>query len=247
MPEEVRKTFHAELADTRDEVVQLAAMAVESISRATQALLDGDLVEAQATIDGDDALDEMAISIEEHCYRLLALQQPMAGDLRRIVTQLWVTAEVERIGDLSANICKGTRRVFGASFDPKIRGLISEMSEEAVRLTRLAIDAFVDDDSGLAAALDDIDDRLDSMHAAFIQAIFEARGGGGVDLQPAIQLALIGRYYERIGDHAVNVGERVRYMVDGWLPEHTGAARQHERERLREQSRQTGNGHESAD
>jgi phosphate transport system protein len=158
------------------------------------------------------------------------------------VTQLWVTAEVERVGDLSANICKATRRLFGSSFDPKIRGLISEMSEEAVRLTRLAIDAFVDDDSGLAAALDDIDDRLDSMHATFIQSIFEARGGGGLDLQPAVQLALVGRYYERIGDHAVNVGERVRYMVDGWLPEHTGAARQHERERIRDESQGKSNG-----
>jgi phosphate transport system protein len=106
----------------------------------------------------------------------------------------------------------------------------------------LSIDAFVDDDAGLAAALDDIDDRLDSLHATFIQTIFEVRGGGSLDLQPAVQLALIGRYYERIGDHGVNVGERVRFMVDGWLPEHTGAAREHERERIRDQNDPTPNG-----
>jgi phosphate transport system protein len=242
MADDVRKTFHTDLGALQDQVVQLAALATESVQRATQALLAGDLVAAQAVIDRDDVLDAMAIEIEEACYRLLALQQPMASDLRRIVTDLWVTAEVERIGDLSSNICKGTRRLFGSSFDPRIRGLIAEMSEEAVRLTRLSIDAFVDDDAGLAAALDDIDDRLDSLHATFIQTIFEVRGGGGLDLQPAVQLALIGRYYERIGDHGVNVGERVRFMVDGWLPEHTGAAREHERERIRDQNDPTPNG-----
>ncbi len=75
----------------------------------------------------------------------------------------------------------------------------------------------------LAAALDDLDDRLDELHRTTSQAIFER--DEDLELQPAVQLALIGRYYERIGDHAVNIGERVRYMVTGWLPEHTGAAR----------------------
>ena len=89
---------------------------------------------------------------------------------------------------------------------------------------RVAIDAYAERDDGKAAALDDMDDRLDALHKEYIQAIFEthkgtARPPGGV------QLALIGRYYERVGDHAVNIGERVRYMVTGWMPEHTGAAR----------------------
>lgn len=234
MHEEARKSFHAQLDDVRDQIVQLAAGATEALPRATEALLAGDLVGAQAVIDGDDVLDDMTLNIEELCYRLMALQQPMAGDLRQLVSSMWIAGEIERIADLATNICKGTRRIFGTTFDPRVRGLISEMSEEALRLTRLSIDAYVEGDTGLAAALDDIDDRLDSLHATFIQSIFEARGGGGLELQPAVQLALIGRYYERIGDHAVNIGERVRYMVDGWLPEHTGAARERERERQRD-------------
>ena len=99
------------------------------------------------------------------------------------------------------------------------------MSEEALRLMKLAIDAYVEANAGLAAALDDMDDRLDDLHNDYIQAIFESRAAEALELQAAVQLALIGRYYERIGDHAVNIGERVRYMVTGWLPEHTGAAR----------------------
>jgi phosphate transport system protein len=99
------------------------------------------------------------------------------------------------------------------------------MSEEALRLTRLAIDSYAEGDEGLAAALDDIDDQLDELHADYIQAIFQSHSGGNLELEAAVQLALFGRYYERIGDHAVNMGERIVYMVTGWLPEHTGMAR----------------------
>ena len=99
------------------------------------------------------------------------------------------------------------------------------MSDHVHRLFRLAIDAYADRNEGLAAALDDMDDDVDELHADYIRAIFEVYEGGSAPLQVAVQLALVGRYYERIGDHAVNIGERVRYMVTGWLPEHTGAAR----------------------
>ena len=231
MIEQTRR-LHAEIDVISDQIVKLAAYAIEAVSRATRALLDSNLTEAQLVIDGDDALDDVALTIEEDCQILLALHQPMASDLRQILSSLWITAELERTGDLACNICKGTRRIFGTRLTPKLRGLIAEMSEEAVRLTRLSIDAFADSDSGLAAALDDIDDRLDGIHRSFVRAILEAGIGPELEIQPAVQLALIGRYYERIGDHAVNVGHRVRYMVDGWAPEHEGASRERERRRL---------------
>ena len=93
------------------------------------------------------------------------------------------------------------------------------------RVRRMGIDAYIDEDAPMAAALDDLDDRLDAIHKDYIQEIFLANTAGEIQVQGAVQLALIGRYYERIGDHAVNIGERVRYMVTGWLPEQTGAAR----------------------
>jgi phosphate transport system protein len=149
----------------------------------------------------------------------------MASDLRSIVTAIRLASELERSGDLMVNVAKGARRIYGAQFDPKLRGLIERMSEEAQRLFRLAIDAYVEHNAGLAAALDDMDDQLDALHKDYIQAIFESHHTGSIDLEAAVQLALIGRYYERIGDHAVNIGTRVQYMVTGWLPEHGGAAR----------------------
>jgi len=92
-------------------------------------------------------------------------------------------------------------------------------------LFRLAIDSYAEGNSGLAVALDDIDDRLDELHLDAIAAIFESNREQAFDLQVGVQLALVCRFYERVGDHAVNMGERVRYMVDGWLPEHSGALR----------------------
>jgi phosphate transport system protein len=88
----------------------------------------------------------------------------------------------------------------------------------------------VDADTSLASALDDIDDRLDELQVAYVQAIFRSHSEMNLNLQGAVQMAMIGRYYERVGDHAVNIGERVMYMVTGWLPEKSGAARQRLRE-----------------
>lgn len=221
----VRKSFQQTLEEIRQEMVQLAAMVTEGIPRATEVLLDMDLAGAQEIIEGDDPLDDRALELEERCYQQLALQQPMAGDLRHIVTAIRMVSEIERSGDLVVNIAKGARRILGTELSARLRGLISQMGEEATLLFRLAIDAYMDEDASLAAALDDLDDRLDAIHRDYVQEIFLAHHDGELKVEGAVQLALIGRYYERIGDHAVNIGERVRYMVTGWLPEHTGTAR----------------------
>jgi phosphate transport system protein len=225
MPDDYRKVLHAEIEDLRTRVIRLSAMTGDVIVRATEALLGYDMDAAAALIAHDDELDAVSIDIEERCFKLLALQQPMASDLRVIVSSLKINAEVERSADLMVNVAKGARRMYGVGLPPRLRGLIQQMSDEAGRLLRLAVDAFSDRDGPLGAALNDIDDRLDLLQAEFVQAIFEAHAAGEIDLQAAVQLAVIGRYYERVGDHAVNIGERVRFMTDGHLPEHAGAAR----------------------
>jgi phosphate transport system protein len=148
----------------------------------------------------------------------------MASDMRAVVTAIRLTSEIERSADLMVNVGKATRRLYGTPVPLPLHGLLRGMAGEAVRLFQLAMDAYADGDANLAGALDDMDDRLDEIHGDYIQAVLELHAGAG-DVQAAVQLALVGRYYERIGDHAVNIGERVQYMVTGWLPEHTGAAR----------------------
>jgi phosphate transport system protein len=222
---DIRTNFHAELDALRADTVRLAAMVTERIPWGTEILLGRDLAAAQELIDADDDLDVLSIELEERCYQQLVLQAPMAGDLRAIVTALRLVSELERSGDLMVNVAKAMRRLYGMEIDPKLRGLISRMAEEAQKLMKVAIDAYAEGDAAKAAALDDMDDRLDALHTEYIQAIFESHRANTVDLEAGVQLALVGRYYERIGDHAVNIGERVRYMVTGWMPEHTGAAR----------------------
>jgi phosphate transport system protein len=221
---ETRTAFHQQLEDIQRDLLRAAARVTETIMRGTEVLLDLDMAAAQALIAGDDELDALTLDIEERCFTVLARQQPMAGDMRALVTAIRLTSEIERSGDLMVNVAKAARRLYGTPVPAPLRSLLQAMAAEAVRLYQLAMDAYAEGDAGMAAAIDDMDDRLDQLHKDYIQAILELHADVQ-DVQVAVQLALVGRYYERIGDHAVNIGERVQYMVTGWLPEHTGAVR----------------------
>jgi phosphate transport system protein len=130
---------------------------------------------------------------------------------------------------LVVNICKAARRVYGHDFDPRLRGLVLKMSEQAQHLFSEATSAYMTMDASRAAAIDDMDSFLDDLQRQFIQAIFESHAAGRIDLQVAIQLAVVARFYERIGDHAVNIGEKVRFQVTGLPPDRSGAARHRQR------------------
>lgn len=221
---ESRSAFHQQLDEIQRDMVRLAARVIETITRGTDVLLDLDLGGAQALIEADDEIDVLTLDIEERCFTVLARQQPMASDMRAVVTAIRLTSEIERSGDLMVNVAKAARRLYGTPIPAELRGLVQSMAAEATRLFGLAMDAYTDGDADLAAALDDMDDRLDQLHEEYIQVLLELHADVR-DARASVQLALVGRYYERIGDHAVNIGERVRYMVTGWLPEHTGAAR----------------------
>jgi phosphate transport system protein len=222
---EIRKNFHAEMDDIRAEIIRMAGIVTENLGRGTTAFLDGDLDLAEELILADDEVDALCIDVEERSFQLLALQQPMASDMRTIVTAIRIVPEIERSHDLVTNIVKTARRIHGTVLSPRIRGLVGQMGEEAQRLFRVAIDAYADLDASLADALDDMDDKMDALHVAFIESLLQTPAGDELALETAVQLALVGRFYERIGDHAVNIGERVHYMITGWMPEHNGAAR----------------------
>jgi phosphate transport system protein len=218
MPD-TRLTFHHQLDEVQRDLLRAAARVTEAIMRGTEALLTLDLTEAQVVIDGDEEVNELTLDVEERCFTILALQQPMASDMRAVVTAIRLTSEIERSGDLMVNVAKATRRLNGTTVPPALQGLLRVMADESVRLFQRAMDAYADGDASAAGAIDGMDDRLDQLHRDYIEAILELYADAR-DVQAAVQLALVGRYYERIGDHAVNIGERVQYMVTGWLPEH---------------------------
>ncbi len=222
---ELRKAYHDDLEQARFELARLAALVVELLPRATAVLLNGDLDGAEVIINGDAEFDHRCVELEEHCLRILALQSPVATELRQVVALMKMVAEVERSGDLICNICKAARRIYPRELDPTLRGVITQMSEHAQKLYSGTIEAFLQNDDTLAAAIDDMDAFLDALQKQLIQVIFESHSGGSIDLQGAVQLAAVARFYERIGDHAVNIAERVRFVKTGWMPDHKKAPR----------------------
>jgi phosphate transport system protein len=214
MPE-IRKAFHDDLNQLTTDTVRLAAMASEAIQAGTAALLDFDLQAVERVVRDDAQLDDLTHSIEERAYLLIGRQQPVAGDLRTLVTVLRVIHELERIGDLMINVAKAARRLYPNPLEPKVRGLLDRMRQQATDQLRLASEAFQDRDPARAAALRDMDDVMDDLQKELFRTIFQARSDDEAVVQRAVQIALVGRYFERMADHAVNVGERVEFMVTG--------------------------------
>ena len=218
-----RSEFHHELEDIRSSIARLGATIVELIPRVTDILLTQDLEGAEYVLRGDVEIDERAHDVEERALTLMALQAPVAGDLRQVASCLKLAPEIERSADLCCNICKAARRIYGHDLDPKLRGLIQRMSDQATQEYKEVVEAYVANDAVRAAALRDMDDYLDDLHRLFIGQIFESHAAGTIDLQVAVQMAVVARFYERLGDHAVNISDRVLYIATGRLPEHTTA------------------------
>jgi len=229
LPEEVvttdlRPQFHAELDEIREDIARMAARVTEAIPRATEILLTQDLEGAAYLVEADGELDRKAFELEERCYSVIARQSPVARDLRAVVSALRIIAEVERSGDLAVNVCKAARRMYGHQLDPALRGIIQKMGDQAQHLFKEATEAYLNSDASRATAIADMDGYLDDLQRQFVQAIFEADASRKIELQVAVQLAVVARFYERIGDHAVNIGERTRYVVEGWGDPAHGAA-----------------------
>ena len=216
--EEIRRTYHESLDDLRVDVVRLGFLASEAIGAGTEAFLDADLAAADRVISADRAIDDMTHTIEEACYTTLALQQPMASDLRMVAAVLRSIHELERTGDLMVNIAKTTRRLYPVQLPPQIRALIERMGRQAGVQLRIAVEAFAELDAPRGLALEDMDDVMDDLQRELFRTIFALGQADEAGLQQSVQVALVGRYYERIADHAVNVGERVAYMVTGEIP-----------------------------
>ena len=220
MPES-RRPFDEQLQDIRGEVVKLAVKSCEQIGAATQALLDADLTLVDELYQVRRELEEHGTHIEHRVYQLFALQQPMATDLRTMLAVLRIVHEIELTAGLMRNVARATRRVYPRELPPRVRGIIERMGAQASVQMHLAIDAFADTDERIASALPDMDDVMDDLQKELFRTIFAGFSGDTVDeaqLQMAVQLAFVGRDYERTADHAVMVGRWVAFMVTGQLP-----------------------------
>lgn len=213
---ETRRAFHTDLDELSADVETLGELAIDSVTAGTNAFLSADMTAADAVIEADKAIDGLMLSIEMRACELLARQQPMAIDLRTILTMLRAIHEFERCGDYMVNIAKATRRLHPLQLPPNLSHLVEKMRDQAIVQLEAAVKAFVERDVALAHALQDMDDVMDDLQKDLLREVFES--GEDDSMKMGVQVALVGRYFERVADHAVNVGERVQFMVNGFSP-----------------------------
>jgi phosphate transport system protein len=208
---ELRRRFHEQLDEIDARVIRLFARVTEAIAAATEAFLAGDTESARKLVADDTLLDQLESDIEHVAERELLTQQPMARDMRYLVSVLRVVPELERSGDLAEHIASRAVTTAGATLTPGVRGLLEQMGATCVDMWRAAADAWADRDPDTAQALDEVDDRLDRLHDDLVEELLR----GELPLAAALQITLVGRFYERLGDHAVHISERVRYLATG--------------------------------
>ena len=190
----------------------------EQIGAATQALLDADLGMVDQVFATARRSQARVVELEQRVYQLFALQQPLAGDLRTLLAVLRILHEIELTSGLMRNVARQTRRLYPRELPPRIRGIIERMGAQASVQMHLAIDAFADADANIAAALPDMDDVMDDLQKELFRAIFAAGRARRRRAPEAVQIAFVGRDYERAADHAVTIGRWVQFMVTGHIP-----------------------------
>ncbi|MGD9155653.1 MAG: phosphate signaling complex protein PhoU [Bacillota bacterium] len=211
-----RGLFDHSLSELQQELLKMGSMIEEAIHLAVESLAKQNLALAQQIIDGDDQIDELTLKIEEDCIRLIALQQPLALDLRVITTVLKTATDLERIADHATNIAEITQRI---GKEPLIKPLddVPRMAVLVETMIRNSLKAFVDRDVAFAKATCLADEEVDQLYEAVFNELteFNLAEDDKAQIVQSMNLLFVARYLERVGDHATNIGERVIYMVTG--------------------------------
>jgi phosphate transport system protein len=210
----MRQEYHAELETVTGLLVAMAEQVRGALRRATAALMAADRTEAEEVIHGDDEVDAVYHEIEDKVYDLLARQAPVASDLRLVVTALHIGADLERMGDHAVHVARvALRRLPAVAVAEELRPVIGDMARAADRIAEKIIDILQTADAQRAAELDRDDDEIDELQKQLYGLMLGTAWRHGVE--PAVDGALLARWYERFADHAVNAGRRVVYSVTG--------------------------------
>ncbi|PPK67782.1 phosphate transport system protein [Actinokineospora auranticolor] len=192
-------------------------MVADAMELATRALLEANLGLAEQVITGDERIDDARSACEEQAYALLALQAPVATDLRTVLAAIHAAESLERMGDLALHVAKAARRRHPAPVLPEpVNRYFAEMGRVAVQLARRAEEVIRSQDVAAARAIEDADDEMDDLHRHLFTLIMNKEWEHGV--ASAVDVTLLGRFYERYADHAVSVAKRVVFVVTGRMP-----------------------------
>ncbi len=206
---EHRQEFQRELEAIEAKVIELFAMVAEDLPGATQALLSGNNEVLQVLTERDQVIDALYLEIEDLVNREILLQAPVASDLRFLLSVLRIVPELERSHDLVVQIASRSNHILGEDLSPRSRGLVERMGNLASDMWRQAADSWYQRDRSAAEALDGRDDEMDELHASLIGEL----ASGRMTLPVTMEMTLVARFYERLGDHAVNIARRVVYLA----------------------------------
>ncbi|PJM73892.1 phosphate transport system regulatory protein PhoU [Bifidobacterium primatium] len=213
----MRVIFNEELKQVADDLDRMAQEVRTAILGAGKALLESDVEAAQSVIDGDLEIDALETSVINQCVQLLAKQSPVATDLRVVVSTLRLASTFERMGDLARHVAEIARRTYPESaLTPETREVFSQMQAFLDETTKKLITALDNRDEKLAEQLIIDDDKLDDLHHEVFDIVNGENWTGNT--QQTIDVVLLGRFYERFGDHAVSVARRLVYIVSGFDP-----------------------------
>ena len=212
MPERTVRHFQDELQGLEARLLEMGGLAEERVRAAMESLVSRDAGILQDVLRGDAPINQLHIEIDNRCFTLLALHQPMAGDLRAIVSAVKINTDLERVGDLAVNIVEAISRYLR---HPAVQELIDipRMATIAQAMLRDALDAYVRRDTAMAQAVLDTDDELDALKTQVFRDLLTWMLQDPSRIEPALDLILISRHLERIGDHATNIAEDVIFMV----------------------------------
>lgn len=213
----MRNQYQQQLDSVLTELVEMAGDVRAALDQATHALLTADVAAAESVISGDLAIDEARERIEDESFEILARQAPVAGDLRMLVASLRMVADLERMGDLSVHVAKVARLRFPTQAVPTVLvPTIQQMARTADEMIASAAEIVATRDVEAAHELESADDAMDLLRRSMFRMLLSENWREGVE--PAVDMALLGRYYERIGDHAVSMARRVVFLVTGQHP-----------------------------
>ncbi len=210
----MRTAFHEELTFISDQLVEMTRLTASALNRATQALMDADLELAESVITADEHIDAIRRDLDNRAVDTLARQQPVATDLRILVTSMRMSSDLERMGDLARHVAKVTRLRYPESAIPaSLRATFSQMAHIAEQMVIKTGSIIANQDLAGAAHLKDDDDQMDQLHREVFRILLAPDWASGTEA--AVDATLLSRYYERFGDHAVSVAHRVVYLVTG--------------------------------
>ena len=214
----MRTAYHEQLAALTERLGEMCGLAGAAMERATRALLQADLVQAEQVITDHEQIVSMSARAEESAFVLLALQAPVAGDLRAIVSSIQIVADVDRMGALALHVAKIARRRHPQHALPEeVNGYFAEMGRVAVELGNAAQEALLSRDPEKAARIREEDDAMDDLHRHLFTVLMDKEWKHGV--AAAVDVTLLGRFYERFADHAVEVARHVIFQATGKYPD----------------------------